>query len=106
MTTTPGPWALRGSQIRAENGTGAHVATYQISRDDGLLIAAAPKLLDALEHLLLCQPQPMAPFGKLYVACEAARAAIAAAKGSMPWTCTCDDTEIRPGCPVHDKGDR
>ena len=45
---TPGPWRLRGYQIRAAAGHGAHVATYQINRDDGLLIAAAPDLLDML----------------------------------------------------------
>mgnify|MGYP001589555130 CR=1 FL=1 len=52
MTATPGPWGLRGSQIRAEAGTGAHVATYQIDRDDGFLIAAAPTLETALKRLL------------------------------------------------------
>jgi hypothetical protein len=45
---TPGPWALRGVQIRADNGKGAHVGTYQISRDDGALMAAAPELLSML----------------------------------------------------------
>lgn len=45
---TPGPWGLRGSQIRADGGRGAHVATYQVCRADGLLIAAAPDLLDML----------------------------------------------------------
>jgi hypothetical protein len=45
---SPGPWALRGYQIRAEDGHGAHVATYQISADDGRLMAAAPELLDTL----------------------------------------------------------
>ncbi len=45
---TPGPWALRGSQIRADDGKGAHVATYQTSIADGVLIAAAPAMLDLL----------------------------------------------------------
>lgn len=49
MKRTAGPWALRGYQIRAKSGRGAHVATYQISRADGLLIAAAPELLDMLD---------------------------------------------------------
>lgn len=75
-TTTPGPWGLRGSQIRAAGGTGAHVATYQISRDDGFLIAAAPALFDALRRLLACQPNPMFPGGKLHDACVDARQAL------------------------------
>lgn len=69
-------WGLRGNQIRADGGLGAHVATYQISREDGLLLAAAPDLLAALEAMLGCQPAIMAPFGRLYEACELARAAI------------------------------
>lgn len=40
-------WALRGCQIRVES-TGQHVATYQICRDDGLLLAASPELLRML----------------------------------------------------------
>ncbi len=49
MTTrTPGPWALRGYQIRADNGRGMHVATYQTNGADGRLLAAAPELLDLL----------------------------------------------------------
>lgn len=56
---TPGPWALRGAQIRADNGQGLHVATYQISRTDGHLIAAAPELLqlalDACSTLDACE---------------------------------------------------
>ena len=74
--TTPGPWGLRGHQIRADGGQGATVATYAISREDGFLIAAAPALRDALRVLLAAQPSPMAPFGKLYEACEAARDAL------------------------------
>lgn len=49
---TPGPWALRGYQIRADNGKGAHVGTYQISKADGELMAAAPMMAAALEELL------------------------------------------------------
>jgi RNA:NAD 2'-phosphotransferase (TPT1/KptA family) len=41
-------WALRGHQIRAENGLGAHVATYQRSGAEGLLMAASPELLAML----------------------------------------------------------
>ena len=48
MKRTPGPWKLRGYQVRAEAGNGAHVATYQISIADGVLIAAAPELLQML----------------------------------------------------------
>jgi hypothetical protein len=51
MTRTPGPWALRGYQIRADDGRGAHVATYQISEEDGALIGAAPELLEMFEHV-------------------------------------------------------
>lgn len=49
---TPGPWGLRGYQVRANGGQGAHVATYQITESDGSLIAAAPDLYEALEMLL------------------------------------------------------
>jgi hypothetical protein len=45
---TPGPWALRGTQIRADNGRGAHVATYMINIADGLLLSAAPEMLEML----------------------------------------------------------
>lgn len=55
---TPGPWALRGHQIRGDAGRGQHVATYQTSIADGLLLAAAPELL-----------------GLLFEACEALDAA-------------------------------
>ncbi len=46
---TPGPWGLRGYQIRADGGHGAHVATYQVSAADGALIASAPELLRMLK---------------------------------------------------------
>ena len=82
MTTTPGPWGLRGHQIRANGGQGATVATYAISREDGFLIAAAPALKAALEALLATQPTVMAPYGKLYNACEDARKALAVAESS------------------------
>lgn len=46
---TPGPWGIRGYQIRADGGTGAHVATYQISIADARAIAAVPVLLELLD---------------------------------------------------------
>lgn len=48
--STPGPWALRGRQIRAENGVGKHVADYMVDAEDGRLIAAAPELLAIVER--------------------------------------------------------
>jgi hypothetical protein len=42
--TTPGPWALRGYQIRAGNGLGQHIATVQTSTVDGHRLAAAQDL--------------------------------------------------------------
>lgn len=51
---TPGPWGLRGAQIRAEDGRGMHVATYQVSRADGLLLAAAPVLLEMVLRAISC----------------------------------------------------
>jgi hypothetical protein len=45
---TPGPWALRGYQVRADNGQGKHVATYQTSEADGRVLAASRELLDLL----------------------------------------------------------
>ena len=45
-TMTPGPWALRGYQVRANNGQGMHVATYQTSEADGRVLAASRELLD------------------------------------------------------------
>lgn len=59
-STTPGPWGLRGHQIRANEGRGATVATYAISRADGILLAAAPELVAALERVLLSAP-PLPP---------------------------------------------
>lgn len=47
-TMTPGPWALRGYQVRANNGQGMHVATYQTSEADGRVLAASRELLDLL----------------------------------------------------------
>lgn len=41
-------WGLRGYQIRAAGGVGQHVATYMTNRDDGLLLAAAPRMLALL----------------------------------------------------------
>lgn len=48
MSETKIRWALRGYQIRAASGLGYHVATYQADRADGLLLAAAPELLEML----------------------------------------------------------
>ena len=45
---TLGRWELRGVQIRADGGHGCHVGTYQRSRADGLIMAAAPELLEML----------------------------------------------------------
>lgn len=47
-TLTAGPWALRGYQVRANNGQGMHVATYQTSEADGRCLAASRELLDLL----------------------------------------------------------
>lgn len=41
-------WGLRGVQIRAAGGLGQHIATYMTHRDDGLLLASAPRLLALL----------------------------------------------------------
>lgn len=49
---TPGPWGLRGCQIRANDGRGAHVATYMIERADGVAIAFVPEMLDLLRSLV------------------------------------------------------
>lgn len=50
---TPGPWALRGRQIRAEGGLGKHVADYMVDAEDGETIAAAPELEMRLRALLV-----------------------------------------------------
>lgn len=53
---TPGPWGLRGYQVRADNGLGQHVATVQNGSADGALVAAAPELLAVAEkarHILV-----------------------------------------------------
>lgn len=49
---TPGPWGLRGYQIRADEGAGQHVGTYVTNKADGVLMANAPELRAALEWLL------------------------------------------------------
>jgi hypothetical protein len=49
---TPGPWALRGRQIRAEDGLGKHVADYMVDAEDGHLLAAAPELEDSLRSIV------------------------------------------------------
>jgi hypothetical protein len=71
-------WGLRGCQIRDDNGTGAHVATYQRTREEGLLIAAAPDLYYALHAVLACLPRSVD--GTLADAVRAGRAAIAKAE--------------------------
>lgn len=48
MRSTPGPWRLRGFQIRANGGVGTHVASYQLTEADGKLLAAAPTMLQFL----------------------------------------------------------
>jgi len=46
-------WALRGYQIRDDDGRGQHVATYMRTAAEGHLMAAAPELLAACEHMLM-----------------------------------------------------
>lgn len=43
---TPGRWAIRGHQVRADEGRGQHVADYRTNVADELLLAAAPELLE------------------------------------------------------------
>jgi hypothetical protein len=74
---TPGPWGLRGYQIRADGGQGTHVATYQCTESDGSLIAAAPDLYEALVTLL--QDLPSATTEARAAVVAKARAAIAKA---------------------------
>lgn len=50
MKPTPGPWGLRGSQIRADGGRGQHIATYMTNVADGKLMAAAPLLYEACKE--------------------------------------------------------
>lgn len=71
---TPGPWGLRGYQIRADGGAGAHIANYQISIADGRAIAAVPVLLELLD-----------------AACNA----LDAAENSSRSHCTADDIRER-----------
>lgn len=54
MSFTPGPWGLRGRQIRAEGGVGKHLADYMVCAEDGRLIAAAPEMHALLEELIAC----------------------------------------------------
>lgn len=72
---TPGPWGLRGVQIRANDGRGQHVATYQIGRADGLLIAAAPRMLAVLQDI---------------AASEYRHESSCASKRQVPEACDCD----------------
>jgi len=57
MMSTPGPWALRGRQIRAENGIGKHVADYMVDAEDGRLIAEAPTLYLLLKAVVDAREQ-------------------------------------------------
>lgn len=75
-------WALRGYQIRSDSGKGQHVATYMTDEADGRVLASAPRLLEALEDLLLEHDGPLAPVGTLYYAVMEARAAVAEARTS------------------------
>lgn len=50
----PGRWALRGHQIRANEGRGLHVADYRTSVADGVLLAAAPELLEMVLTAISC----------------------------------------------------
>lgn len=51
---TPGCWALRGHQVRANEGRGQHVADYRTSVADGILLAAAPELLEMVLTAISC----------------------------------------------------
>lgn len=47
-----GPWALRGYQIRANDGLGQSIGTYYTCAADGRLMAAAPVLYEMLVSVL------------------------------------------------------
>lgn len=54
-------WAIRGYQVRDDDGHGRHIATWQTCEADGRLLAAAPELLDmvisacdALDNVARC----------------------------------------------------
>lgn len=51
---TPGRWVLRGHQIRADEGLGKHVADYRTNAVDGILLAAAPELLEMVLTAISC----------------------------------------------------
>lgn len=74
-------WALRGYQIRSDNGRGQHVATYMTDEVDGRVLAAAPALLEALEAFVAWHDGPGAA-GVSYITppVTVARAAIADAR--------------------------
>ena len=79
---TPGPWGLAGAQIRANDGHGQHVGTYQIRRADGLVMAAAPELLAALRELVRAWDATQYQVSdRLEQALQDADAAIAKAEG-------------------------
>lgn len=44
-------WALRGYQIRADDGKGQHIGTYVTNRRDGAVMAKAPRMLDVLDDI-------------------------------------------------------
>ena len=75
---TPGPWALRGRQIRAEGGVGKHVADYMVDAEDGRLIAAAPELLEIVKAVAQGQ-------NCLRSVCDNARALIERIEKKEPW---------------------
>jgi hypothetical protein len=98
-THTPGPWNMKktdrpGMEPRYDVLHGIHYVadpmTSSAYRDgaetlaNAHLIAAAPDLLAALEHLLSVYVEcvePTCPFGEAATAEQAARAALAKAKG-------------------------
>jgi hypothetical protein len=83
---TPGPWKLRGSQIRADGGRGAHVATYQIAWDDGRLIAAAPELVGMLEEACDALDDHSGRAGATHSTADSIRARLAELLGEEPKT--------------------
>lgn len=68
---TAGPWGLRGKQIRAEGGTGRHVADYMVEVADGRVIAAAPEMLAILYQLIDIARHRPGPFALADLATEA-----------------------------------
>lgn len=92
---TPGPWAISGDETVTVRDTqdgyvallgwlkGRHIGPCRSAAEvyaNARLIAAAPELLEACEGLLGLAERD----GWLHVAVNAARAAIAKAKGEQP----------------------